>query len=66
MRIQIFNRGGDALIKRYHHPSGAILCTTPQRRALPRVIPASCGHISATVSRAQGAEILRNWRKEGA
>ncbi|WP_378952134.1 hypothetical protein [Mesorhizobium sp. ANAO-SY3R2] len=64
MKIDRWNGG---VLRRYHHPSGAILVThrnyyTGKKSAC--VIPAFCRHADADMPRDSAASILRAWRAE--
>ena len=62
MRIDRWN--GNTL-RRYHHASGAILCSARnEHHATKRasIIPASCRHVAVAIDRNEAARILREWR----
>jgi hypothetical protein len=64
MRVDRWN--GHTL-RRYHHPSGAILVSHRNyytKRKSACVIPASCRHANVDMPRAHAAAILRDWRSQ--
>lgn len=66
MRIDRWNAGE---LRRYHHPSRAVLVTGYNRRTgkkLAAIIPACSAHISCPLGRDVASVILRQWRAEGA
>jgi hypothetical protein len=58
-RTQRFNCGS---LRRYFHPSGAIIVTNRDPTKTAAIIPASCHHISVTMPRADIIPFLREIR----
>jgi len=58
--ITIDRWNGNSL-RRYHHPSGAIIVVQANRRC--QVLPAWCNHISKDVSRTNAAIYIRQARR---
>jgi hypothetical protein len=61
MRKQWLNRGTPQAMRRYFHPSRAIVIVGPGKRT--RCIPASCCHISCPIERSTAAEMIAEARR---